>query len=73
MKTFVFRHIYELARSVERFLYLFQFVADDLEEGIMEGVMINNLINVIHIFNCILFSSIHFREIENSKEQSAKD
>lgn len=53
MKTFVFRYIYELARSVERFLYLFQFVADDLEEGIMEGVMINNLINVIHLLKML--------------------
>lgn len=53
MKTFVFRHIYELARSVERFLYLFQFVADDLEEGIMEGVIINNLINVIHLLKML--------------------
>lgn len=35
------------------FLYLFQFVADDLEEGIMEGVIINNLINVIHLLKML--------------------
>lgn len=35
------------------FLYLFQFAMSDLEEGIMEGVIINNLINVIHLLKML--------------------
>lgn len=41
------------------FLYLFQFVAGDLEEGIMEGVIINNLINVIHLLKIVKSSRLH--------------
>lgn len=44
---------------MERFLYLFQFAMSDLEEGIMEGVIINNLINVIHLLKIVKSSRLH--------------